>query len=279
MRTTQGVFLQSLTHDDPSQWYSVYDCAMRLAGKLALVTGAASGIGKAVVAAFIAEGAEVIAADIAPFDVDLPGAVPKQTVRLDVSKEADWGRLAESVPRLDLLVGCAGISQAKSIAETSLADWRQVMSVNLDGAFLTVKYGTEAMRPNGGGAIVLVGSASGIKASPGASAYCASKAALRMLVRTAALELKSQAIRVNCVSPAAVVTPMWKRMPFWRELVEKHGGEEGAWKALGGADPAVPSLQRMAFPEEIASAIVFLSCDESSHITGTDLVVDGGYTL
>ena len=130
-----------------------------------------------------------------------------------------------------------------------------------------------------GGAIVLVGSASGVKAAAGASAYCTSKAALRMLVKTAALEFKPAAIRVNSVSPAAVVTPMWQKMPFWQGLIEKHGSEEGAWNALGGVDAAVPSIQRMAFPDEIASAIVFLSCDDSAHITGADLLIDGGYTL
>jgi 3(or 17)beta-hydroxysteroid dehydrogenase len=252
---------------------------MRLAGKTALVTGAASGIGKAVVAAFLREGAQVISAD-KDFPVAAAGIGDGgRTVCLDVSKEADWEHLFQEVIHLDLLVACAGISDAKPIPETSLADWRRVMTVNLDGAFLSVKYGVKAMQANRGGAIVLVSSASGIKASPGASAYCTSKAALRMLAQTAALEFKSQAIRVNCVSPAAVVTPMWQKMPFWQGLVEKHGSEAGAWNALGGADPATPSILRMAFPEEVAAAIVFLSCDESAHITGTDLVVDGGYSV
>ena len=246
---------------------------MRLAGKRALVTGAASGIGRAVVAAFRREGAHVIAADLTYSADDR-----EQNIHLDVTQEAHWERLAESISRLDLLVGCAGISEAKPIPETSLNDWRRVMNVNLDGAFLSVKFGAKAMRERGG-AIVLVGSASGVKATAGASAYCTSKAALRMLVKTAALEFKSQAIRVNSVSPAAVVTPMWQKMSFWQGLVEKHGSEEGAWNALGGIDPAVPSIQRMAFPDEIAAAIAFLSCDDSAHITGVDLLVDGGYTL
>lgn len=184
---------------------------MRLAGKKALITGAASGIGKAVVAAFLREGAEVIGAD-KDFPVVGPGTGDGgSAVCLDVSKESDWERLFQGVINLDVLVACAGISEAKSIPETSLADWRRVMGVNLDGAFLSVKYGVKAMRATRGGAIVLVSSASGIKASAGASAYCASKAGLRMLAKTAALEFKSQAIRVNCVSPAAVVTPMWKK--------------------------------------------------------------------
>jgi 3alpha(or 20beta)-hydroxysteroid dehydrogenase len=151
--------------------------------------------------------------------------------------------------------------------------------VNLDAAFLTVKYGARLMRQNRGGSIVILGSASGVKAAPGAIAYCASKAGVRMLVRAAALELKPQAIRVNSISPAGVVTPMWQKMPFWTGLVEKHGSEDKAWEALGGIDPATPSLQRMAFPEEIATAVIFLSCDESAHITGTDLLIDAGYTL
>jgi NAD(P)-dependent dehydrogenase (short-subunit alcohol dehydrogenase family) len=251
---------------------------MRLAGKSALVTGAASGIGKAVVAAFLREGAEVIAADIDYSHTTFEVVDRVRTIHLDVSDESDWARLGEKGIHLDLLVGCAGISEAAPITETSLGDWQRLMSVNLDGAFLSVKYGAKAML-GGGGSIVLVGSASGTKASPGASAYCASKAAVRMLVKTAALEFKSQAIRVNCVSPGAVITPMWQKMPFWPGLVEKHGSEEDAWNALGGGDPATPSIQRMAFPEEIATTIVFLSCDESAHITGADLLVDGGYTL
>lgn len=251
---------------------------MRLAGKSALVTGAASGIGNAVVAALIREGAEVIAADINCTGTASGVGADTQVVRLDVSNESDWKRLAKSVARLDVLVACAGISEAKPIPETSLGDWRRVMAVNLDGAFLSVKYGVSRMQKDGG-AIVLVGSASGVRASAGASAYCVSKAAVSMLAKTAALEFKARNIRVNCVSPAAVVTPMWQKMPFWHELVKKHGSEEGAWNALGGTDPATPSIQRMAFPGEIADAIVFLSCDESAHITGVDLLVDGGYSL
>jgi len=249
---------------------------MRLAGKSALVTGAASGIGKAVVATFLREGAQVIAADINCSDTASGVSDERQLVRLDVSNEGDWRRLAESIARLDVLVACAGVSDAKPIAETSLVDWRRMMDVNLDGAFLSVKYAAQAMQERGG-AIVLVGSASGVRASAGASAYCTGKAALLMLAKTAALELKPRNVRVNCVSPAAVVTPMWQKMPFWRGLVEKHGSEEGAWNALGGADPTTPSLQRMAFPEEVADAIAFLSCDESAHITGANLLVDGGF--
>ena len=250
---------------------------MRLANKTALVTGAASGIGKAVVGAFRREGAEVFSADI-DYSGTASGADDDgHALCLDVGSEGDWEKLTERLARLDVLVACAGISEARPIPETTLGDWRRVMNVNLDGAFLSVKYGAHAMQRCGGGAIVLVGSASGTRASPGASAYCTSKAGTLMLAKTAALEFKASNIRVNCVSPAAVVTPIWRKMPFWIGLVEKHGSEEGAWNALGGGDSATPSIQRMAFPEEIADAIVFLSCDESAHITGADLLVDAGY--
>jgi len=237
-----------------------------------LVTGAASGIGEAVAAAFEREGAEVIRADIAYAMSGTAGEV-----HLDVADESDWERTMESAGRLDAVAGCAGISAAWTIAETTLAAWRRVMAVNLDGAFLTLKHGARAMR-EGGGSVVVVGSASGVKAVPNASAYCASKAAVRMLVKSAALELRAEGIRVNCVSPAGVVTPLWRTMPFWKDLVEKHGGEEGAWNALGGADAGKPSIQRMAFPAEIAEAVVFLSCAQAAHITGADLAVDAGYT-
>lgn len=245
---------------------------MRLSGKRALVTGAASGIGQAVVEAFQREGAEVWAADLA-----FPPSQTGQDLHLDITSEREWQSLLPRVGRLDALVACAGISEARPIDKTSLDDWRRLMSVNLDGTFLSVKYAARAMPPHGG-TMVLVGSASGVKAAPQAAAYCASKAAVRMLAKTAALELKPANIRVNCVSPAGVVTPMWRKMAFWQSLVDQHGSEDAAWSALGGADPDQPALQRMALPAEIAEAVVFLSCDQSAHMTGADLAIDAGYT-
>ena len=236
---------------------------MRLAQKTALVTGAASGIGRAVAELFALEGAHVIAADLQPCGV-----------LLDVSSESSWQALP--LERLDILVHCAGISAASPLTATSLDDWRRVMSVNLDGAFLALKHCLPKMGT--GGSCVLVGSASGTKPAPGAAAYCASKAALRMLTKVAALELKPLGIRVNSIAPAGVVTPMWTKMPFWNGLVTQHGSEAGAWNALGGADPATPPIQRMAFPEEIARAILFLASVESAHMTGAELAIDGGYT-
>jgi 2-keto-3-deoxy-L-fuconate dehydrogenase len=247
---------------------------MHLAGKRVMVTGAASGIGRAVVAQLREAGAEAIAADIA-----YPaGSALLTALHLDASDPAGWERAMELVGPLDALVACAGISDARPIASTELHQWRRVMAVNLDAAFLSVKYAARAMAGSGSGSIVLIGSASGVKAAAQASAYCASKAGVRMLAKTAALELKPLGIRVNCVSPAGVVTPMWRKMPFWDQLVKQHGSEQAAWDALGGDDPAKPSIQRMAFPEEIASVVLFLCSSDSTHMTGADLAVDGGYT-
>lgn len=253
---------------------------MCFADKIALVTGAASGIGRAVVAELAQRRAFVFAADI---DVQGVHALATQLgnttpLTLDVTEEGAWQSAFQSIDRLDIFISAAGISHAQPTAEMTLSEWRRVMAVNLDGAFLGVRNALRIMIPRKNGTIVLIASASGIKAAAGASAYCTSKAGLRMFAKAVALECKEHGIRVNTVSPAAVATPMWSKMPFWHDLVAKHGSEEGAWEALGGISPDRHSLVRMALPEEIAKAVLFLASDESSHITGTDLVVDAGYT-
>jgi NAD(P)-dependent dehydrogenase (short-subunit alcohol dehydrogenase family) len=217
----------------------------------------------------------VIAADLA-FPSDDIVAGRRRAVGMDVTREDDWHRTISGLRHLDVLIACAGISSAAPLIETDLAEWRHVMAVNVDGAFLALRYCLPCMKA--GGSCVLIGSASGTKAVPGAAAYSSSKAALKMLARSAALEMKPRGIRVNSVAPAGVVTPMWTKMPSWRTLVAVQGSEAAAWQALGGVDPATPSILRMAFPQEIARAILFLASDDSVHMTGTELVVDGGYT-
>jgi 3(or 17)beta-hydroxysteroid dehydrogenase len=198
---------------------------------------------------------------------------------LDVTSEADWRGAMDLIQRthgrLDLAVNSAGISFATPVVDMTLEDWRRVMAVNLEGVFLGTKHAIRAMRQNaGGGSIVNVSSISGIKAQPGASAYCTSKAAVTMFSKTAALECRRNGdkIRINTVSPSGVKTPMWTSMPFFQELMAKEGSEEAAFRAMAQA------LQngRFAEPEEIALAILYLASDESLFVTGTDLVIDNG---
>jgi NAD(P)-dependent dehydrogenase (short-subunit alcohol dehydrogenase family) len=200
----------------------------RVADKVALVTGAGSGIGRATAVTLAAHGATVACADLNLTGAEetavaiVAGGRPSRAYELDVTAEPAWQDIMEQVCRayggLDIAVNCAGISFARPVAEMSLEDWRQVMAVNLEGVFLGTKYAIRAMRQGGrGGSIVNVSSVSGIKAQPEASAYCASKAAVLMFTKAAALECqrKRENIRVNSVSPTGVKTPMWKTMPFF----------------------------------------------------------------
>ena len=238
-------------------------------GRIALVTGAASGIGAATADLLAERGATVIRTDRS-----LTG-----DGKLDVTDEGDWERVVASISathgRLDILVHAAGISAGAPLAETSLVEWHRVLAVNLDGAFLATRTALRAMTPTGG-SIVLVGSASGTRPAAGAAAYSASKAGLAMLMRAAAKECRDRSplIRVNAVSPAGVKTPLWSSMPFFQELVRETGSEAAAYAAMernGGG--------KFLEPREVAEAIVFLASEAAAHITGVELPVDAGYLL
>jgi NAD(P)-dependent dehydrogenase (short-subunit alcohol dehydrogenase family) len=259
----------------------------RVADKVALVTGAGSGIGRATAVALAAHGASVVCADLNLAGAEetaaavLAGGRRSEAYRLDVTAEPAWQDVMEQIRRaygrLDVAVNCAGISFACPVADMSLEDWHRVMAVNLEGVFLGTKHAIRAMRQGGrGGSIVNVSSVSGIKAQPEAGAYCASKAAVILFSKAAALEClrKGDNIRVNSVSPTGVKTPMWKTMPFFQELMAKEGGEEAAFQAMARSAPG----GRWALPEEVALAILYLASDESSFITGTNLVFDNGDT-
>ncbi len=256
----------------------------RLLDKTALISGAASGIGRATALLFAREGARVAVTDM---DEEGCRAVAEKILsdgghavwqKLDVTREADWeaaiARVGEVWGPLNVFVASAGISLAKPVAEMELSEWRRVMAINLDGVFLGTKHAVAAMRRGGGGSIVLVSSASGVKASAGASAYATSKMAVRQFARAAALEYGAEGIRVNTVLPGGVKTPMWRSMEFWKDLLRDHGTEEKVWEALGAATP----LERFAEPEEIAQAILYLASDAAKFVTGAELVIDGGWT-
>lgn len=253
----------------------------RFAGQVALVTGAASGIGRTTALLLAREGGIVLAADID----DSGAASTAESIRsaggtavghaLDVTSEAGWDAavgLAEgSWGRLHVLVNCAGVAQVRPVADTTYADWRRVLAVNLDGVFLGTRAAVRAMRPAGGGSIVNVASVSGIKATPASAAYCASKAAVIMLTRAVAVECvqDGSGVRVNAVAPGGVKTPLW-------------GKTEGAASVVGtdqwNAPLDGPIGKRFAEPDEVAQAILFLASAEASYITGTVLTVDAGYT-
>jgi NAD(P)-dependent dehydrogenase (short-subunit alcohol dehydrogenase family) len=259
----------------------------RVTDKIALVTGAGSGIGRAAAVTLAAHGAAVACADLNLAGAEetaaaiTTGGGQSRAYPLDVTAEPAWQETMEQTlrahGRVDVAVNCAGISFACPVADMRLEDWRRVMAVNLEGVFLGTKYAIRAMRQSGrGGSVVNVASVSGIKAQPEASAYCASKAAVIMFSKAAALEClrKGENIRINSVSPTGVKTPMWRTMPFFQELMAKEGGEEAAFRAMA----ASASCGRWALAEEVALAILYLASDESSFITGTNLVFDNGDT-
>jgi NAD(P)-dependent dehydrogenase (short-subunit alcohol dehydrogenase family) len=258
----------------------------RVCGKVALVTGAASGIGRAAALLLAREGARVFVTDVEEAGAERVAAEVRQAqgqahaLALDVKVEQDWQKAVGQVlgmwGKLDVAVNNAGLAVSRPLGETTLSEWRRVLAVNLDGVFLGTKYAVLAMRQGKGGSIINVGSASGVRASAGAAAYCASKGGVRLFSRAVALECaqRGDGIRVNTIIPAGVRTGLWERMDFWPGLVAEAGSPEAAWQALARSTP----LGRFAEPDEIAQGILYLASDESSYMTGAELVLDGGYT-
>lgn len=247
-------------------------------GRCALVTGAASGIGLAV-ARHLAQGGAarliLVDRDAAALDAVSLGT---GTLRVagDVADESLWARL--DLSELDHAVVNAGVAGAGPIASLDFSEWRRVLSVNLDGAFLTLRAAMRAMaaRPERrGGSIVLTASAAGIKAEPGVAAYGCSKAALIHLAKVAAKEGAADGIRVNAIAPAGVETPVWDAVPMFADRAAEIGRDAAFAELAAMATP----LGRYATAEEVAAQIAFLLGDQGALITGTTLVTDGGYTL
>jgi NAD(P)-dependent dehydrogenase (short-subunit alcohol dehydrogenase family) len=246
---------------------------------IVLITGAASGIGAATATRLADGGArKLILVDLdedrlRDFAFSLP--CERQVLIGDVAEEQFWAD-ADLTGLTHALVN-AGIGAGGPIEELSFAEWRRVLSVNLDGAFLTLQAAMRAIRATGkAGGIVLTASAAGVKAEPGIAAYGASKAAVIHLARIAAKEGAAGNIRVNAIAPGGVETPIWSGLPFFEDLVKQTGSEEAAYRAMAGM--ATP-LGRYARPDEIAEQIAFLLSDHAAYMTGACLVSDGGYSL
>jgi len=252
-------------------------------GHTALVTGAASGIGRAAAEMLAIAGARVVAADINQGAVACLAAeladcgLAVEPAALDVAEPEAWRRLfAGPADGADLFVLNAGIAQAGDLAGTTLEDWREVFAVNCDGAFLGLSHAFAALRRAGRpGRIVVTGSAAARKAQPGAIAYAASKAALESLVRSAAKDGAADGIAVNLVAPGGVKTAIWDS-PAFAEMAAGLGGREAAFAAMAKADTP---LGRFAEADEVAAAIGFLLSPAAAFMTGAALVQDGGYTL
>jgi 3(or 17)beta-hydroxysteroid dehydrogenase len=250
----------------------------RVEGKVALVTGGASGLGAASARMLVREGARVAITDL---NEAAGQALAKELGpatrfwRLDVTREEDWAQVVDEVlaafGRLDVLVNNAGIGIVKDVETLSLDEWRLVHAVNLDGVFLGCKHGIRGMRQSGAkGSIINMSSVAGLVASSTFPAYCSSKSGVRLLTKSVALHCaqKGYGIRCNSVHPVFVETPMV-------EALANTAGD--AIKARERMIKGIP-LGRLGHPDEVAHAVIFLASEESSLMTGTELVLDGGAT-
>lgn len=232
-----------------------------LDGKVAIVTGAASGIGRAAAELFASEGATVVGAD---------RVAREGMVQLDAGSEADVEALVEaSVAQhggLDIVFANAGISGGlASIFEQTSADWQEILRVNLVGPFLLVKYAAPHIKQRGGGSIICTASVAGIRAGAGGAAYSASKAGLINLVKVAATQLAGSNVRVNAICPGLIETGMTAELFEWARTT-------GRESRIGRLNP----LRRGGEPAEIASVALFLASDSSSYVNGQAIAVDGG---
>jgi len=244
----------------------------RVDGKVAIVTGAASGIGEASARLFAKEGAAVVVADVQEAKGQAVARAIEQAggravfVRCDVAKAADCEcAVAEAVGRfggLDILHANAGVELDKTLTDTSEEEWDRLHSVNLKGVFLCCRAAIPAMRNRGGGAIVITASVNGMQAEPRLAAYCASKGGAVMLAKSIAVEYARENIRANALCPGWVQTA----------ITESFFADPAAKRHWFGVAPA----GRAAMPEEIAPVAVFLASDEARFVTGAAWVVDGG---
>jgi len=249
---------------------------MRLQGKVALIAGAGGGICRAIAVAYAREGAAVACGDIDEAAAAETARLVKQAgapawpQRCDVSREEDTLGFADmahrALGRIDILVsGAAPHDRSGNVMEIGVADWRRVLDINLTGSFLLSRAVLPVMIAGGGGSIIFIASQLGRVGSAGRAAYCATKGALIQLAKVMAIDHAAQNIRVNTLSPGAVET---------ERTLRRYGSFAAANEAIGGKH----LTGRLGRPEELAGAAVYLASDEASFVTGSDLLVDGGYT-
>lgn len=240
-----------------------------------LITGAASGIGAALAEQLAGAGHSLVLVDIAATD-HVAQVTDVTRLQGDVADESFWQRSKDKLQGVTHAVINAGVGGGATIAEMDFQQWRRIVSINLDGAFLTLQAALTAIRQSyGPRAIVFTSSIAGIKAEPRVSAYGASKAGVLQLMRVAAKEVAAEGIRVNAIAPGGVDTPIWDELPFFDHLVAQAGSREAAIAQLGTTTP----LGRYATAPEIAQQIAFLLSDAAATITGATLTSDGGYSL
>ena len=248
---------------------------MRLENKVALISGGARGMGAVEAHLFAQEGAKVVIGDVLEDEGRQTEAAVNEAggecvfVHLDVTREDDWAQaVATAVSRfgkLDVLVNNAGISSTGGIEELTVQDWDRTLDVNTKGVFLGTKAAIPEMRRAGGGSIINISSGAGIAPAPGTSgAYAASKGAVRIFSKSTAIQYAKENIRCNSVHPGPIETPMLR-------------SARGSGAELGDTIERVP-LGRIGRPEEIAYGVLYLASDESSFVTGSELVIDGGRT-
>ena len=247
---------------------------MRLEGKVALISGGARGQGAVEAKLFASEGASVVIADILDdegrqVEAEIAESGGSATyVHLDVTSESQWNdavsAAVERYGKLDILVNNAGILIRAGVEDTTEEDWDRIMDINAKGVFLGTKAAIPAMREAGGGSIINISSVAGLQGSPGSAAYSSTKGAVRILTKSTAIQYALEGIRCNSVHPGLIYTDMTK------DTLDTPEGERD-WRAR------VP-IGRIGVSEDVAKGVMFLASDESSYMTGSELVIDGGMT-